>query len=334
MIIIKIVLIFFLSLLLSWRGTPMAREAALRFGIVDRPDGRLKTQREPVPYLGGLSIFISFLVSLAMVFEFEREVLGLLLGGSLVVLLGLVDDFGVLTPAVKFSGQFLAASCLVKSGVQMHLSFLSEPMNIILTVIWLIGITNAFNIIDIMDGLSAGVALVASIFLLAVSVINENQSIAIITAALAGSLCGFIRYNYHPAKIYMGDTGSLFIGLMLGSLSITGQYTLNHRLAFFTPLFLLGVPIFDTLFVMILRARNGRSMFLGSRDHAALRLRKVGLSVSETVNLFYVAAVLLGVLAFLNIFGNERMSILIGGGVLLAAIASGIVLARIDMEST
>ncbi|MBI2841575.1 MAG: undecaprenyl/decaprenyl-phosphate alpha-N-acetylglucosaminyl 1-phosphate transferase [Acidobacteria bacterium] len=334
MIIIKIVLIFFLSLLLSWRGTPMAREAALRFGIVDRPDGRLKTQREPVPYLGGLSIFISFLVSLAMVFEFERQVLGLLLGGSLVVLLGLVDDFGVLTPAVKFSGQFLAASCLVKSGVQMHLSFLPETMNIVLTVIWLIGITNAFNIIDIMDGLSAGVALVASIFLLAVSVINEHQSIAIITAALAGSLCGFIRYNYHPAKIYMGDTGSLFIGLMLGSLSITGQYTLNHRFAFITPLFLLGVPIFDTLFVMIMRARHRRSMFLGSRDHAALRLRKVGLSTSETVNLFYVAAVLLGVLAFLNIFGNERMSIVIGGGVLLAAIASGIALARIDVEST
>lgn len=332
MTIIQIALIFLLAFLLSWRATPVAREAALRFGIVDRPDGRLKNHVEPVPYLGGVSIFISFLVSLALVFEFERQVLGLLLGGSIVVLLGLVDDFGVLTPAVKFLGQVLAASCLVKSGIQVDLEFLPGPVNIILTVIWLVGVTNAFNILDVMDGLSAGVAIIASIFLLAVSVINQHGSIAIITAALAGSLCGFIRYNYHPARIFMGDAGSLFIGLMLGALSITGEYTFRHRLAFVTPLFLLGVPIYDTFYVMLMRAIRGRSVFYGSKDHVALRLRKLGLSVTQTVNLLYSVGVALGALAFINIYASEEIAMGIVAGTMAVAAVAGGYLARVNME--
>ncbi|MEW6369221.1 MAG: MraY family glycosyltransferase [Acidobacteriota bacterium] len=332
MIIAQTILVFVLAFLLSLKGTPIAREAALRFGIVDRPDGRLKTQAEPVPYLGGLSIFVSFLVTLALVFEFQQQVLGLLLGGSIVVLLGLVDDFGVLTPSVKFLGQVLAASCIIKSGIYMKLIFLPEYVNIFLTLVWLVGMTNAFNIIDVMDGLSSGIGLIAAVFLLAVSVINENTSIAVITATLAGSLLGFLRYNYHPARIYMGDAGSLFIGLMLGALSIIGSYTLYHRLAFAAPLLLLGVPIFDMSYVMILRAIHRRSMFFGSKDHIALRLRKMGFTVPGAVNMLFAASVVLGNLGFVTIYGNETITLIILGSVLIAAILTGVLLARINME--
>lgn len=329
---IQIGLVFFLAFLLALRGTPVARDGALRFGIVDRPDGRLKDHSEPVPYLGGLAIFVSFLVSLALVFPFERSVLGLLLGGSIVVLVGLVDDFGVLTPTVKFLGQLLAVWCLMKSGIVMHLSFLPDSLNYLLTALWLVGITNAFNIIDIMDGLSAGVGVIASTFLLAVSIINGNESIAVITAALAGSLCGFLRYNYHPAKIYMGDAGSLFLGLMLGALSITGQYTMNHRFAFAAPVLLLGVPIYDTAYVMLLRTLRGRSMFFGSKDHVALRLRKLGLTITQTVNILYGSSLLLGLLAFALIYSAATPAMMILIGVSVMGLVTGAYLARIRME--
>jgi len=331
MIILETFLVFFLAFLLSLRGTPIARAAAIRFGIVDRPDGRLKTQKEPVPYLGGLAIFLSFLITLALVFEFDQRVLGLLLGGSLVVLLGLVDDFGVLTPTVKFAGQILAASVLIKSGIQIRLAFFPDAVNIILTLIWLVGVTNAFNIIDNMDGLSCGVALVATIFLLALSIINGNASIATITAALAGSLLGFLRYNYYPAVIYMGDTGSLFIGLMLGSLSIIGQYTFTHGGAFVSPLLLLGVPLYDTAYVMVLRAIHHRPVFFGSRDHIALRIRRLGMSVPQTVNLLYGVSVLLANMAFVSIYGNETVSTVLFAATVLAMIGAGVYLAQVDM---
>ncbi len=197
---------FVLAAGLSAWLTPRMREAALRFGIVDRPDGRLKKQREPVPYLGGLAIYLSFLVAVALTFRFGEEVLGLLLAGSIVVIVGLIDDLGELGPAIKLVGQLIAILVLIKSGIYIELAFLPPTVTIPLSILWLVAVTNAFNLIDVMDGLSAGTAAVAALTLFAVADWNGNMTAAVLLLALAGSCLGFLRYNFEPARIYMGDT--------------------------------------------------------------------------------------------------------------------------------
>jgi UDP-GlcNAc:undecaprenyl-phosphate GlcNAc-1-phosphate transferase len=300
------VLSFILAFGLSLYGTPMAREAAIKYGIVDRPDGNLKNQKMPVPYLGGLSIYLSFLLTLALTFKFSQEVLGLMLSGTIVLLLGLIDDFGVLSPKVKLAGQGIAVFVLIKSDIYIKLGFIPHWLQIIVTVIWLLGLINGFNLIDIMDGLSAGVALIAALILFIVSIIGEREMVAVMSAALAGSLLGFLRYNFYPAKIYMGDAGSMFIGLMLAALSMNGNYTKVNNIAALAPLLILGVPIFDTLFVSYLRLLRGMSIFKGSRDHFPLRLRKWRLSIVQTVVVSYVSTLLLGGVALLMMKSSSQ----------------------------
>lgn len=290
---------FVISFTLSIYLTPVMRRAALQFGIVDNPDGKLKRHKEPIPYLGGIAIYLSFLLALAFSFKFDQEVLGLLLGGTIVLLLGLIDDLGFLKPWVKIAGQMVAVLVLVRSGIFIKLIFLPTYVSIPLTFLWLVGMANAFNIIDVMDGLSAGVAFFASLAFFLVALINGRIMIAIVAITLAGSLLGFLRYNFTPAKIYMGDAGSMFLGLMIGALAMIGSYTEKNVLGFLAPVVILSIPIFDTLLVMFIRWRKKISIFLGSPDHYALRLRAAGLSARGVTWLSYGTAVVLGGLGLL-----------------------------------
>ena len=283
-----------LAALLTHLLTPVAMQVARQYGLVDRPDGKLKRHAEPVPYLGGAAVYLSFVVALGVTYSFNREVLALLLAGTMIVLLGLVDDIGAISPRAKFLGQGLAALVLMKAGIAIDLIWFPRWLDLALSLVWLIGIMNAVNLIDIMDGLAAGVSLIVALVLLAVALVNGNFEIAILTATLAGALAGFLRYNFQPARVYLGDTGSLFIGLNLGALAMIGRYTEHNNIAVIVPLVILGVPIFDTLFVMYIRRRRGVSMFLGSPDHVALRLRRWRLSVRQTVLVSYVATAILG----------------------------------------
>ncbi len=318
-----------ISLGLSLYGTPLAARAAMRFGIVDRPDGALKRHRGPIPYLGGLAVFGSFLLTMALVFEFDSRVLGLLLAGTLLVLLGLMDDFGALGIGAKFLGQGLATLVLIKSGVAIQIGAFPGWANTTLTVLWLIGMTNALNIIDIMDGLAAGVAVVASAFLLAVAWLNGQIPIVLMTATLMGSLLGFLHYNRHPARIFLGDTGSLFTGMMLGALAMIGKYDTVNAIGFLSPLMILVVPLFDTLFVMAVRVTCGRSPFRGSPDHFALRLRRWGLSVRSVTRLTWGAGTLFGALALVNLSLEEGASLVLVtlSAATLAAAAAALLMA-------
>src|SRR5881396_413978 len=181
-------LAFVLALLLALYGVPVARRAALQFNVVDRPDGRLKHQSAPVPYFGGLAVYLAFLISLALTFEFRQDVLGLVLGGTLMVMLGLIDDFGVLKPWPKLIGQLIAVFVLIRSGIRIEIAAFPD---------WL-------------DGLAGGVSVIACLWLFVVALVNHDTTVAVMLAALAGSLVGFLRYNLHPATIYLGDAGSLF----------------------------------------------------------------------------------------------------------------------------
>jgi len=324
-------LTFILALSLALYGVPLARRAALRFNIVDRPDGQLKRQAEPVPYFGGLVVYLAFLVSLALTFEFRQDVLGLVLGGTLMVMLGLIDDFGVLTPGSKLIGQLIAVFVLIRSGIHIEIVAFPEWLDLALTVLWMIGVINALNIIDVMDGLAGGVGVIACVWLFVVALFNQDTVSAAMLAALAGGLIGFLRYNVHPASIYLGDAGSLFVGLMLGALAMTGKYTAVNPVSVLTPVLILGVPIFDTFFVMYIRWRRGVPVFWGSPDHFALRLRHWRLTVPQVMLVSYGAALFLGGIGVLAMFVSLGVAAgLIGLAAILALVAA-LLLKRVDM---
>lgn len=324
---------FVISFILSLYLTPVMRRAALQFGIVDQPDGRLKRHKEPIPYLGGIAIYLAFLLALAFSFtpEFNKEVLGLLLAGSIVLLLGFIDDLGYLKPLVKFTGQMVAVLVLVRSGIYIKLIFLPSYVTIPLTFLWLVGMINAFNIIDVMDGLSAGVAFFASVAFFFVALLNGRIMIAIVAITLAGSLLGFIRYNFTPARIYMGDAGSMFLGLMIGALAMVGSYTEKNVLGFLAPAVILGIPIFDTFQVSIARWRKGIPFYRGSPDHYALLLRTAGISVKGVTWLSYGAAAILGGLGlFMMNLSSLSYVVLVVGLLALLGIISIVLLQRIE----
>ncbi|HNX19803.1 MAG TPA: MraY family glycosyltransferase [Acidobacteriota bacterium] len=323
------------ALLLAWGTarlfTPRFREAALRFGIVDRPDGRLKTQREPVAYLGGLAVALGVLVALSVTFSFDQNLLAMLLGGSIVLVLGLVDDLGSLSPRTKLAGQLLAALVLVKGGVRIQLVYLPDWVEYPLTLLWIMGVTNAFNLIDVMDGLSAGVGAVAALFLGGVALAGGLKSTAFLAFALAGALWGFRRYNVSPAKIYLGDTGSLYAGFLLAAIAIANEYTRVHPLGAVAPVVILGVPIFDMLFVMYVRWRRGMPVMKGSPDHFALRLRKWRLSTTATARVSVAAAAVCGTTGLLVVVLPPAWAAATLGAASVAALLLAAWLKRIDM---
>jgi UDP-GlcNAc:undecaprenyl-phosphate GlcNAc-1-phosphate transferase len=259
-------------------------------------------------------------------------VLGLVLAGTLMVMVGLIDDFGVLKPWPKLIGQLIAVFVLIRSGIRIEIAALPDWLDVALTVFWMIGIINAVNIIDVMDGLAGGVSVVACLWLFVVAVINQDMMIAVMLAALAGSLLGFLRFNFHPANIYLGDSGSLFVGLMLGALAMIGKYTAVNPVALLVPVLVLGVPIFDTLFVMYIRRLRGIPVFLGSPDHFALRLRRWALSVPQVAVLSYGVAFVLGGIGTAGMFVSTEIALGLVGGTALLGVLAALWLKRIDMS--
>jgi UDP-GlcNAc:undecaprenyl-phosphate GlcNAc-1-phosphate transferase len=326
------IFIFMLSLCSCLYITPIVIEAAITYDIVDKPDGNLKTHQRPVAYLGGIAIYLSFLATLALTFDFSREVLGLLLAATIVILLGIIDDLKPLGPKVKMFGQIIAIFVLVKCGIYIQIKIIPDWAGMLMTFFWMLGVINAFNIIDIMDGLSAGIGLIASLVLFFIGVITFHYMMAVMSLALAGALLGFLRYNFQPAKIYLGDAGSMFIGLMLGTLAMIGVYTEHNQAGYLAPLVILGVPLYDTMLVMYLRWRKGMSVIHGSPDHFALRLRKRGLSIRQTVLSSYAVGCVLAAAALaMKLATTARMSVSIFLFVVACGLAAALWLKRIKM---
>jgi len=324
---------FILSFFFALCLTPLMRKAALQLGIVDRPDGKLKAHTDTVPYLGGIAVFTAFLFTVGILSDFGQETLGLLLSGSIALMVGLIDDFGVLTPCQKLLGQTLAALVLVKSGIYIKLVVLPLWVAIPLTVLWILAVTNALNIIDILDGLASGVAAIAAVAIAFANVMANRGPVAFLCVVLAGAISGFLRYNFHPAKIYLGDAGSLFTGFMLAALSMNAGYTRANTLAVISPILILGIPLFDLALVMWIRWRNGIPVTKGSPDHFALRLRRCNLSVRETAVTTYIAgAVLAGTALLMSQVTLEWAAATITGTLSLACL-SAYLLMKVDMTS-
>jgi UDP-GlcNAc:undecaprenyl-phosphate GlcNAc-1-phosphate transferase len=317
------------SVALSWLVTPKMIKVAIRLGILDGPSD-IKGQDSPVPVLGGTAIVVSFAIAVIAANVIVRpvggfrELLVILAAGLVLSAMGLVDDFRGLGPVVRLVVEVGAAVALILNGVAVEV-FAAEPLNWVLTTFWVVGIVNAFNLLDNMDGLSAGVATIAAISFFSIAAVNGQFLVASLAIALAGVAIGFLWHNRHPATIYMGDAGSLFLGFMLAVIGIKLRFEGSTQVTFLVPILVLGIAIFDTTLVTVQRVRNGRNPLSGGRDHTSHRLVGMGLTVPMAVGVIYAGAAAMGWLAFI-IARVDRISAWMLAGL---AFALSLVVARI-----
>jgi UDP-GlcNAc:undecaprenyl-phosphate GlcNAc-1-phosphate transferase len=286
-----------LALLLALYLAPIIIRAALTYGIVDKPGGDLKTQKAPVPYLGGVVLFVPVILALGFSVTFDARVLSLLLCASLVVSVGLVDDLGTLIPRDKLIGQIVAAFILVRAGVHIELVAWPSPLSELMTILWLVTCMNAFNILDVSDGLAAIAGLLACLGVGVLAVLNEDMLLLSLATTLFGATLGFLWFNRQPARIYLGDTGSMLLGVLVGAMLMLTSFTASNDVApFFAPLALLALPLFDLSLVVLARLAARRPVYHGSPDHFAVRLRDAGYSArtvaraAGAIGLVFVAA--------------------------------------------
>jgi len=295
----QILLIFLTALTFSILGTPVARRLALHTGVVDAPNAR-KIHGAPVPLLGGAAIYAAFVLALIVGGDrfYIRELVGILLGATLVSLFGLADDRWGLHAYLKLGGQLLAGVVLIVGGTQVQL-FVQPWLNWVFTLLWIVGITNAFNLLDNMDGLSGGIATVVAAFFLLLAALGGQFLVGALAAALIGACVGFLRYNLNPATIFMGDTGSLFLGFLLAALGIKLRFPSNVPwVTWLVPVCVLALPIFDTSLVFVSRLRHGLNpLTTPGKDHLSHRLVALGLTRREAVLTCYLVSGACGMVA-------------------------------------
>ena len=328
-----LILTFILSFLLAIYGTPLAQRVAFRYQLLDQPDGKLKKHSQPVPYMGGVIVYFAFISPLSLMFTFNRQLLGILFASSILLLVGLFDDFKALTPGIKFLFQVMATYVLLKSGILIDLIFFPKWLDILLSFFWILTTINAFNIIDIMDGLAASVGSLTLLTIFFISIYNNDFLVAILSISLGAALLGFLKFNWAPAKIYLGDAGSMILGLIIGSLTMMVSYTRFNNLAFVSSLLLLAIPLFDLVYVSVLRIVKGKLPFFGSPDHFALRLRKkMNWSSRQTVSAIVLLQVVLSGTVVVNFFSTPKVTTFSVIAIACLFLVLGVVLAGAKIE--
>ena len=320
-------------------STPVIRSLAFRVGAVDVPRDTRRMHDHPIPRMGGLAIFFGFILSVLVFQPLTTELRGMLLGAVVIVILGILDDIFVLPALPKFFVQIGAALIAVLHG--NRIDFLSNPnvfsknpfwdlgwLAIPITVLWIVGITNAVNFIDGLDGLACGVSTISSMTLLVIALSVAEPDVAILMAALSGACIGFLPYNLNPAKIFMGDTGSTFLGFVLAVVSIQGLFKYATIISFAVPFLMLGLPIFDTCFAILRRVSHGQSPMKPDRGHIHHRLIDMGFSQKQAVAVLYVISAILGLSAVvLTTIGVVRAMLF-----LLALCAAGAVAGKLFLD--
>ena len=307
---IKMLLAFAVSLLVAYVMTPPVKRFAEKVGAIDVPKDNRRVHDHPIPRMGGLAIFIGFVLSLIFFVPMSTKVLGLLVGSVIIAVMGGVDDIVSLNPWVKLAGQIVAALVAIRCGLVFDV--ISNPnifaeetyieigwLSIPLTMLWIVGCTNAVNLIDGLDGLAVGVSAISSLTMLIVSLFVSEPVVSIILAALTGACLGFMPYNLNPAKIFMGDVGSQLLGFVLSTASIMGLFKLHAIITFFVPLLALALPLADTIFAFFRRILHGQSPFKADKGHFHHRLLAMGLNQKQVVAVLYGISAVLGLLAVL-----------------------------------
>lgn len=314
---------FIVALAVAFASTPAVKMLAIKIKAVDVPKDNRRMHKTPIPRMGGLAIFGGFLISSLLFIPLGREFRAILLGALILVVLGIIDDIVALKAQIKFVGQILAALIPVLAGVRIQgfafpagyvsLEWLSVPIS----VLWIVGITNAVNFIDGLDGLACGVSAIATVTMFIIAVLFGETYIAFTMAALAGACLGFLPYNMNPAKIFMGDTGAMFLGYILATTSIQGLFKFYAMISFAVPFIILGLPIFDTGFAIIRRLLKGQSPLQADRGHVHHRLIDLGFDQKQSVAILYAFSALMGLTAVLLARTNESKLIFLAVAVLI-----------------
>lgn len=306
-----LVLCFSVAFAISLAATPLVKTLAYKIGAIDVPDDERRVHKKPIPRLGGLAIFYGFLISLlCFANPIDNQTRGLIIGSLIIVGVSIIDDVKQLRAIVKLAAQVLAAAVAVWHDIRIDAisvpEFISDTgfvelgmWSIPVSMVWIIGVTNAVNLIDGLDGLAVGVSSIASFSLFFIAILGGEESVAIIAAALAGGCLGFLPYNFNPAKIFMGDTGSQFLGYMLSVICIQGLFKGYAIISFIVPFLIMGLPLFDTLFAIIRRAWNHKPIMGADRGHLHHRLLDSGFSQKQTVAILYIITTILGLSAVL-----------------------------------
>jgi UDP-GlcNAc:undecaprenyl-phosphate GlcNAc-1-phosphate transferase len=315
---------FAVALIVAFFSTPIARKIAVNSGAVNVPKDSRRVHKKPMALMGGLAIIAGFLLALAYSLATKDTInisgyfstpksIGIMIGTIIIIALGIADDIRPLKARFKFPVQILAAVIVVATGTRITaiskpfqasvavipsmMFILEDILAFAVSVFWIVGITNAINLIDGLDGLAAGVSGIAALALYIVAVIRRQDDIAIIAVSLVGAIFGFLPYNFNPAKIFMGDTGSTFLGFVLAILSIQGTMKSVTGIALAIPILVLGLPIFDTLFAIIRRVLNGRPIGEADRGHIHHRLLDMGISHKMSVIILYIISAALGIVS-------------------------------------
>lgn len=322
------------ALLISFIATPVVKSIAQMVGAMDVPKDNRRMHNHPIPRMGGLAIFLGFLLSTLIFVPMSTPLRGMLLGGVIIVILGMFDDIYALPALPKLLVQIAAALVAVLHGNVIEV--LSNPnlfsdnpywilgsLSIPLSVIWIVAITNAVNLIDGLDGLAVGVATISSLTMLVIAMLVSDSVVALMMAALAGGCIGFMPYNMNPAKIFMGDTGSTFLGFVLATVSIEGLFKFYTIISFAVPFLMLGLPLFDTCFAILRRLSKGQSPMAPDRSHVHHRLIDMGFNQKQAVAILYVVSAILGLSAVVLTISGALKAIVLLCALCLAGLIAG-----------
>ena len=327
---IRIFLTILVGFIISFAATPIVKSFAEKVGAIDMPGEARRVHNRPIPRMGGLAIFLGFLLSVLLFVPMSRPLEGVLLGSVIIVATGAVDDVVSLKAWVKLLLQIAAACVAVYYGVRIevlgNLNIFSSndyvtlaSWSVPITVLWIVGITNSVNLIDGLDGLAVGVSTISSLTMLVIALLVADSSVAVVLAALVGACIGFMPYNLNPAKIFMGDTGSLLLGYVLATMSVLGLFKFYALVSFAVPVLAIAVPLFDTIFAFFRRLIHGQNPMHPDRGHFHHRLIDMGLSQKQAVAVLYTISAILGLAAVVITTSGELKALILILGFCLCA---------------
>ena len=335
--VLPVILALGVAMLISFIATPLVKKLAYKVGAVDIPKDNRRMHDHPIPRMGGLAIFIGCVISILLFADVDRSLRGILIGACIIVAVGVVDDAHPLGAGVKFILQIVSALIAVWHGVVIQTIanpfFFSDTLYwnfgiwaVPITVIWIVAVTNSVNLIDGLDGLADGVSTIGAFTMLIIALMMGDLEIAVITAALVGACVGFIPYNRNPAKIFMGDTGSTFLGFMLATVSVIGLFKLYAVISFIVPFIILGFPIFDTASAFTRRILKGQNPMKADRSHTHHKLIDMGMNQKQAVATLYMVAGVLGLCAVMIVTSGYikvilSVAALVGVAITVARIA-------------
>ncbi len=325
------------ALVMSFAATPLVKIFAQKVGAMDIPKDGRRMHDHPIPRLGGLAMFLGFLLATLIFSKIDTQVRGMLLGCVVIVAAGVIDDINPLKWWVKLLLQLIAAGIAAAHGIRIEVftnpNLFSEGwlilgwLSIPITILWIVLVTNSVNLIDGLDGLAVGVSGIGSVAMLVIALLVSEGNVAIIMAALAGACLGFIPFNLNPAKIFAGDTGALLLGYVLATMSVIGMFKTYAILSFLLPFLVLALPLFDTIFAIVRRLAHGQSPMHADRGHVHHRLIDMGLSQKQAVAILYYVSTVFGLAAVVLATSGKMKALVILLAVLVVVAIAGFIYA-------